>query len=68
MEKKRRGPAKGDPRSVAAGKKGGDAVRDKYGTEHLKTIGRKGGKRTLEIYGYEFYSDIATENTGAQKK
>lgn len=29
-----------------AGKKGGEAVVDKYGAEHMSEIGRKGGKES----------------------
>jgi general stress protein YciG len=52
---KKRGPAKGDPRCVAGGKKGGEAVKKKYGSEHYKAIGSKGGAKTMETYGPEFY-------------
>lgn len=67
-EPKRRGPKKGDPRCVASGKKGGDAVRDKYGPEHLKKIGRAGGKKTLETYGYEFFRDITIDQAQVKKQ
>jgi uncharacterized protein len=41
-----------------AGKKGGDAVRDRYGSTFYEEIGRKGGKATRDRHGVEFYESI----------
>lgn len=34
-----------------AGSRGGRTTRDRYGSAHYKAIGRKGGKKTAELYG-----------------
>lgn len=42
-----------------AGKKGGSTTRDRYaGTGYYQKIGRKGGKRTREKHGPEFFETI----------
>lgn len=41
-----------------AGKKGGDTVRDRYGSSFYEEIGRKGGKATRDRHGVEFYEAI----------
>jgi general stress protein YciG len=41
-----------------AGKKGGDAVRDRYGSGFYEKIGRKGGQVTRERHGQGFYEAI----------
>ncbi len=41
-----------------AGKKGGDTVRDRYGSGFYEEIGRKGGQATRERHGAEFYEAI----------
>lgn len=41
-----------------AGKKGGDTVRQRYGSGFYETIGRKGGQATRERHGAEFYETI----------
>jgi hypothetical protein len=41
-----------------AGKKGGDAVRERYGSTFYEEIGRKGGKATRDRHGVEFYESI----------
>lgn len=41
-----------------AGKKGGDTVRDRYGSGFYEKIGRKGGQVTRERHGAEFYETI----------
>src|SRR5471030_638330 len=41
-----------------AGKKGGDTVRDRYGSGFYEKIGRKGGQVTSERHGAEFYEAI----------
>jgi general stress protein YciG len=41
-----------------AGKKGGDAVRERYGSGFYEQIGRKGGQATRERHGQGFYETI----------
>jgi hypothetical protein len=41
-----------------AGKKGGDTVRERYGSTFYEQIGRKGGQATRERHGTEFYELI----------
>jgi len=41
-----------------AGKKGGDTVRNRYGSGFYEKIGRKGGQVTRERHGAEFYEAI----------
>ncbi len=40
-----------------AGRKGGEAVRDKYGSEHYAQIGKKGGQQ-VKKRGKAYYSEI----------
>jgi general stress protein YciG len=52
---------KGERREMSvreAGKKGGDAVRERYGSEFFERIGRKGGTATRDRHGVEFYETI----------
>ena len=41
-----------------AGQKGGEIVKNKYGTEFYKMIGRKGGEATRKAHGHAFYEAI----------
>jgi len=41
-----------------AGKKGGDTVRERYGSGFYEEIGRKGGQATRERHGAAFYESI----------
>ena len=41
-----------------AGKKGGDTVRERYGSGFYEAIGRKGGQATRERHGAAFYETI----------
>lgn len=41
-----------------AGKKGGNTVRDRYGSTFYEEIGRKGGQATRQRHGVEFYEAI----------
>ena len=50
---------KGGEMSVReAGKKGGDTVRNRYGSGFYEEIGRKGGQATRERHGAGFYESI----------
>jgi general stress protein YciG len=48
-----------------AGKRGGDRVKAKYGSEFYEAIGRKGGQATKSKYGATFYEEIGQK--GGQK-
>jgi hypothetical protein len=48
-----------------AGKRGGDRVKEKYGSEFYEAIGRKGGEATKTKYGPTFYEEIGAK--GGQK-
>jgi general stress protein YciG len=48
----------GDMSVREAGKKGGDTVRERYGSGFYETIGRKGGEATRERHGAQFYEAI----------
>jgi len=50
-----------------AGKRGGDAVRKKYGPSFYEEIGRKGGERTKELHGNGFYGSIGQKGGNAVK-
>ena len=49
-------------------KKGGDAVVEKYGVEHMRRIGGRGASKVAEKYGLRFYSEIAARNKGVKKR
>lgn len=53
-EKRRRGPRAGTENA----RRGGMAVREKYGHEYFARIGAKGGKTVRERRGSEFYANI----------
>lgn len=48
-----------------AGRKGGERVKAKYGSEFYEAIGRKGGEATKSKYGPAFYEVIGQK--GGQK-
>jgi general stress protein YciG len=50
------------------GSRGGQAVVNKYGKEHMAEIGRKGSKAVVKKYGLRFYSEIAARNKGVKKR
>src|SRR5271165_2602690 len=52
------GKAGGEMSVREAGKKGGDTVRERYGSGFYETIGRKGGQATRERHGAQFYEAI----------
>ena len=41
-----------------AGRKGGEAVKRKYGAEFYREIGKKGGETVKQERGSEFYAEI----------
>lgn len=53
--------SEGSPREISvaeAGRKGGEKVREKYGSAFYSAIGRKGGRATQQKHGAEFYGEI----------
>jgi uncharacterized protein len=48
----------GDMSVREAGQKGGNTVRDRYGSGFYEEIGRKGGQATRQRHGVEFYESI----------
>ena len=42
---------------IEAGKKGGDATKKKYGIEHFRAIGRKGGQKQEAELVYDFSNE-----------
>jgi hypothetical protein len=48
--------------------RGGKAVVEKYGTEHMSRLGRKGSRAVVKKYGLRFYSEIAARNKGVKKR
>ena len=48
-----------------AGKKGGEATRERHGAGFYEAIGQKGGKVVKEKYGADFYEQIG--HKGGQK-
>ncbi len=59
-----------DDRGAAPGQtgRGGQAVVEKYGREHMAEIGRKGSHAVVRKYGLRFYSEIAARNKGVKKR
>lgn len=57
--------AKGQMTVSEAGRKGGTAVRNKYGSPFYEEIGRKGGNAVKKKYGTPFYEEIG--HKGGQK-
>jgi uncharacterized protein len=55
MEQNKRG---GGMSVREAGQKGGETVKNKYGSEFYEQIGRKGGLATKLAHGHEFYEQI----------
>lgn len=41
-----------------AGRRGGEVVKERYGSDFYREIGEKGGGTVKERYGTEFYSQI----------
>ncbi len=52
------GFASNPDRAREAGRKGGDAVKQRYGPDFYKEIGRKGGETVKKSRGMEFFSEI----------
>lgn len=65
---RRRSRGTGGGMTVAeAGRKGGQAVRDKYGPGFYEAIGRKGGEAVKAERGHAFYEEIGRKGGEAVK-
>ena len=53
---------------VAPARRGGQAVVEKYGREHMAQLGRQGSRAVVRKYGLRFYSEIAARNKGVKKR
>jgi uncharacterized protein len=51
-----------------AGRRGGQAVKKKYGREHYERIGKMGGQATRNAYGSEFYEEIGQKGGKVSKR
>jgi general stress protein YciG len=51
-----------------AGKRGGDRVKAKYGSQFYELIGRKGGEATKGKYGPSFYEQIGQKGGQSQRR
>src|SRR5579859_6732345 len=59
----KRGPVAGTPEA----RRGGEAVRDKYGSGFYSKIGKKGGDTVKKEHGPEFYSEIGKKGGESTK-
>lgn len=50
----------------SAGKRGGERVKEKYGSSFYTEIGRKGGEAVRKAHGAEFYSEIGKKGREAR--
>lgn len=58
VKQEQNGKVGGEMSVREAGKKGGDTVRERYGSGFYEQIGRKGGQVTRERHGAQFYEQI----------
>jgi general stress protein YciG len=65
--RKRAKGAGGGMTVAEAGRKGGQAVRDKYGPGFYETIGKKGGEAVKAERGHAFYEEIGKKGGEAVK-
>ena len=69
MAKKKEDKGDGGKMTVAeAGRRGGEAVRAKYGPDFYAEIGQKGGEAVKEKYGPDFYSEIGQKGGEARRE
>lgn len=52
----------------SAGRKGGRAIKERYGPSHFQEIGTKGGRTVKERYGSSHYSELGTKGGEALKE
>jgi general stress protein YciG len=62
------GPAGGGMSVREAGRRGGERVKAKYGSEFYEEIGRKGGEATKSKYGPSFYEVIGQKGGQRPKR
>ena len=56
------------PMTVAeAGRRGGEVVKNTYGSEHFSAIGRKGGLKTKAVHDRDFYERIGKKGGAVTK-
>jgi hypothetical protein len=48
--------------------RGGRAVVQKYGSEHMARLGRLGARTVAERYGPGFYAEMGARNKGVKKR
>jgi uncharacterized protein len=48
-----------------AGRKGGEIIKQKYGTEYYSLLGQKGGATTRDRHGPKFYAKISKQGKEA---
>jgi general stress protein YciG len=67
--KKKKAPVPDEEISVReAGRRGGTALKAKYGSEHFRKLGAKGGKTTRERFGHEHFVEIGAKGGAARLK
>src|ERR1700688_4795187 len=64
MANSKRGPEPGSQKA----KRGGQAVREKYGLESYSKIGKKGGETVKEKRGPQFYAEIGKKGGESTKR
>jgi len=65
--KKAKTPGQGKMTVDEAGRKGGERVKEKYGSGFYSQIGQKGGQAVRDKYGSDFYSEIGQKGGEARK-
>jgi uncharacterized protein len=61
---RKRGPKRGTEEAKA----GGNAVKEKYGSEYYSQLGRRGGARMRELYGADHYQRIGKKGGMATRE
>ncbi|HEY7849899.1 MAG TPA: hypothetical protein VIC27_07515, partial [Ktedonobacterales bacterium] len=65
---KRPGRKRGPVAGTAEARRGGQAVREKYGAEFFSRIGKKGGDTVRREHGSEFYTEIGRKGGETTKR
>ena len=56
------------PERAERGRRGGQAVREKYGSDYYARIGKKGGNATKEQRGSAYYTEIGKKGGEVMKR